>query len=362
MTRVLIVDDSALFRTLLKAGLERDAEIQVIGQASSGEEAITLVASLKPDVVTMDVVMPGIDGFETVRQIMAQQPTPILVISNLDREKVVFRMLAAGALDVIPKPRATVEAMIPIAEKVKSLDKARPRFSRPLAERGTAPVALKTTPAPSRPTARRATPSLPEQECSGQMTVHSGPVVFLVSSAGGPQALAHILADLPAQLPAALLVVQHIAAGFGRGLANWLNSLCPLSVRLAEDNQPLQNGLVLVAPDNAHLFLTCERRTRLDTLTEPIGALRPAADLSLRSVAEVCEKDLLAVVLTGMGSDGAEGVKAVKAHGGHVAVQDQASSAVYGMPKAARPFADRELALEEIASYIVHFAHERRVR
>lgn len=188
----------------------------------------------------------------------------------------------------------------------------------------------------------------------------SGPLVVLAASAGGPQALMHVLSGLPAGLPAAVLVVQHIAAGFARGLAHWLNQTCTLPVRLAEADHLAGPGLVLIAPDDAHLVLGRRRRIILDRRTGLSLPVCPAADLTLQSAAPLCGADLLAVVLTGMGRDGAAGVEAVKAHGGQVIVQDQATSAAYGMPQAARPFADAELPLESIAADIIRFVHERR--
>ncbi|HLF27130.1 MAG TPA: chemotaxis protein CheB [Anaerolineae bacterium] len=339
MIRILIVDDSTVFRAALKAALERDATIQVVGQAGNGREAIELVARLEPDLVTMDVVMPGLDGFQTVKQIMALRPTAILVISDLKREMITFRMLAAGALDVINKPGAGPEALRAIVERVKNLAGA--QLLPPKPEQPHSPTLIKP----------------PGRSPGFKANFDTGPVVILVSSAGGPLALAHILGELPPELHASVIIVQHITAGFAQGLAKWLAGICRLPVQLAEANQVLQPGSVLVAPDHAQLIIAPGRRILLDA-SQAAPTLRPAADITLRSAAPVCGADLLSVVLTGMGNDGAAGAQAVKANSGCVAVQDQTTSAIYGMPRAARPFADVELPLDEIAAFIVRFVHD----
>lgn len=339
MSNVLIVDNSALFRTLLKTGLERIPNIFVVGQASNMQEAVHLVTRLEPDIVLLDVNMPGEDGPQMIKKILDHYTVPILIVSNLQRDSSIYRLLAAGAKDVIAKPgRTTAEAIQPIAERVKNLVMSQPQMHHHHQESKS--VAMVNTGTP------------------GANSQHE-PVIILVSSAGGPQTLAQILADLPADLQAAVLIVQHITTGFGQGLVQWLNGISSMPVRLAESNQIISPGTVLVAPDNAHLLVLANRRLRLDRTTAPVGSLRPAADMTLDSAAKVYKDDLLAIVLTGMGRDGEAGVQAVKACGGRVIVQDQASSVVYGMPQAARPFADAELPLTEIVPAINRFVYER---
>lgn len=343
MIRIVIVDDKLTFRAAFKTALENDPDMQVVGRAKNGAEAIDLVRTLRPDLVTLDVLMSDSDGFELVEQIMTERPTPIVVITSGDREAILFRALAAGALDVIIKPKATPAALRPIIDRLKILAHAHPR--RVL------------VPSPPPPAASGTTPSQGGKARAAR-TAPNGPLVILASSAGGPQALLQVLSGLPADFPAPVLVVQHIAAGFARGLAQWLDQTCSLSVRVAETNTVPSPGFVLVAPDDAHLVLGRSRRIVLDRRTSVPSSIRPAADLTLRSAAALYGKDLLAVVLTGMGRDGALGVEAVKAHGGQVIVQDEATSAVYGMPQASRPFADAELPLESIAGNIIRFVHD----
>lgn len=343
MIRVVIVDDSLIFRTALKAGLESDPDIRVVGQARNGGQALDLIRTLQPDLVTLDVYMRDSDGFDAVQQIMAERPTPIVVITSGDREAIVFRALAAGALDVVTKPKAIRTAIGPIIDRLKTLAQAHPRRIR--------------FPTSSIPVASNGIAS-PDSGSKAVRKASRGPLVVLASSAGGPQALVQILSSLPADFPAPLLVIQHIASGFARGLGQWLDQTCVLPVQLAEADKVPVPGVVLVAPDDAHLVLGPGRRIILDRRTRSPFSICPAADLTLRSAAALCGKELLAVVLTGMGRDGAAGVEAVKAHGGRVIVQDQATSVVYGMPQAARPFADAELPLESIATHIIRFVDD----
>lgn len=339
MTRVLIVDDSALFKRLLERELASDPTIKVVGWAGRGDQAVEMTTRLMPDVITMDVLMPGMDGFEVVKRIMATRPTPILVVSSLEREKIVFRMLAAGALDVVPKPDAKPESMRRLVERIRELAKAHVRAPSP------APAAHRDTHAPR--TASRT-----------DALAGNGPAVVIASSAGGPQALGYVLGSLPANLPGAIVIVQHIAEGFGNGFATWLRGSSDLRVDLARDGVTLTAGAILVAPDDAHVKILPGRRVELDRKTDVTTFVRPAADITLRSAAEVCGKKVLAVVLTGMGHDGAIGVQAVRAHGGRVVVQDEATSAVWGMPQASRPFAHAELPLEKIADEIARFCRD----
>jgi two-component system, chemotaxis family, protein-glutamate methylesterase/glutaminase len=183
--------------------------------------------------------------------------------------------------------------------------------------------------------------------------------VVIASSAGGPQALAQLLGQLPAGLPATIVVIQHIAMGFGQGLANWLAESAALPVRVAAAGEMPQPGEILIAPDDAHLVFLGDRRLAFDRTVEVKSQLRPAADVTFRSAADVFGRDLLAVVLTGMGSDGAEGAQHVRETGGRVVVQDEATSTVYGMPHAARPFANAEFPLSKMADEIIRFADGR---
>jgi two-component system chemotaxis response regulator CheB len=346
MIRVVIADDSALFRAVLKSALEADGGIKVVGTASDGDEAVAAVLRHEPDLVTMDVVMPGRGGEEAIREIMRRRPTPVLVVSSLERNDIVFRMLAAGALDVVAKPDGTPRALAALVRKAKevaaarqSLRGARPRAGRPPPP---APAAAPPTPRASPRPVVRATPG-----------ESSAPLVVIASSAGGPAALEKLLPTLPA-LDVPIVVVQHIAVGFAAGLASWLGTVSAVPVRLARDDAPLLPRGILLAPDDADVEVTPGCRVRLRR--GAAGVAHPNADVTIRSAADVYGASLLVVVLTGMGSDGAEGARAAKARGGRVVAQDEETSAVYGMPRAARPHADAVLPLGEIGAEIVRFA------
>ncbi|HEV8268609.1 MAG TPA: chemotaxis protein CheB [Thermoanaerobaculia bacterium] len=340
MIRVLVVDDSPLFQNILARGLERDPDIRVVGKAASAEQAVAMVSSLEPDVVTLDVVMPGKDGFAAVKEIMARRPTPIVVVSSLERHTIVFPMLAAGALDVIGKPGSGGDFGA-IAKKIKDL----------------AAVHLKPA---ARSRFRMKPPSMGHGGAVRRSAVAGGRrLVVIASSAGGPQALAQLVGQLPPGLPATVVVIQHIAMGFGQGLANWLAESAPLPVRVAAAGEMPHPGEILIAPDDAHLVFLGDRRLAFDRTVEVKSQLRPAADVTFRSAADAFGRDLLAVVLTGMGSDGAEGAQHVREMGGRVVVQDEATSTVYGMPHAARPFANAEFPLSKMADEIIRFAHGR---
>lgn len=348
MIRVVIADDSALFRAVLKAALEADGGTKVVASACDGDEAVAAVLRHEPDLVTMDVVMPGHGGEAAIREIMRRRPTPVLVVSSLERNDIVFRMLAAGALDVVAKPDGTPRALQALVKKAKelaaagrSMRGARPRAAAPPPESmpargGAAPSSPRPAPPPVRP---------PEGP-------HTGPLVVIASSAGGPAALEKLLPTLPV-LDAPIVVVQHIAAGFAAGLASWLSTVAASPVRLARADAPLLPREILLAPDDSDIEVTSAWRVRLRR--GEVGVAHPNADVTIRSAADVCGASLLVVVLTGMGSDGADGARVAKARGGRVVVQDEETSAVYGMPRAARPHADAILPLAEIGAEIVRF-------
>lgn len=348
--RILIVDDSALMRRMLRELLSGDPEVQVVGEASNGREALSLVAELRPSLVTLDVRMPIMDGVETTRQIMAYHPTPILVLtaslSSYDVD-ITFQMLGLGALDVMEKPRLSDPAEVERARrallrKIKLL--ARVRVVTHL--RGRRPGARPAPPAgsgqPAAPPARAARP-----------TPLSTPVVVIGASTGGPRVVRQILAGLPRGFPAAVLVVQHIAQGFSAGMAEWLGLSSALPVELISEGMPLRVGAALVAPDRYDTLL--QRDGRLHLSSQPLLLQRPSVDITMQSVAEICGPRAAGVLLTGMGRDGAIGMLAIRRAGGHTIAQDEASSTIYGMPRAAVELGAAEAVLppEQIAPALV---------
>ena len=314
-TRVLICEDSRTFAAALRRTLELDGDIVVAGVSGTAEEALAALAQLEPDLVTMDVELPGMSGLEAVEQIMGSRPIPILVLSSHvgARSDVAAAALAAGALDAVGKDFLDLgnpggAAGAALRHRVKLLARARViRHPRALL----------------RPPARE------PQAGSGERATAIG----IVASTGGPQGLATILRELPEGFAVPVLVVQHIAAGFAEGLAHWLDSTVPLPVAMASDGVDAARG-VWIAPEGSHLKLAPGGRLALDRTSAP-GLHRPSGDVLLASLAETAGSNAVAVVLSGMGADGAAGARAVHEAGGLVLAQDEESSAVFGMPKAA---------------------------
>ena len=339
-TRVLICEDSRTFAAALTRTLEHGGEIEVIGVRTTAEAAIADLAKLEPDLVTMDIELPGMSGLEAVEQIMSVRPTPILVLSShvSSANDTAAAALAAGALDALGKDDLPLTApdsaaAAALRRRVKILSRAHV-IRHPRARLSGRKGRPATKPAPR------------------------GAVVGICASTGGPQALAAVLSGIPANYAVPILVVQHITAGFTEGLAHWLDGAVPLPVRLAEHGAAIAPG-VTIAPDGAHLVLR-GRRLELDR-TSPAGLHRPSADVLLKSIAESAGSAGVAVVLTGMGRDGAAGLGAVQEAGGLTIAQDEATSAVYGMPKeAAKQGAKHILPLGEIADALTKVALERR--
>ncbi len=341
MIRCLIVDDSPTFRSVLRNILRRSPDVVVVGEAADGEEAIARAQELAPDVITMDVRMPRRDGLGAIREIMRRSPRPIVVVSSAAaevNEQVSFQALKLGAVEVLPKPdaldprqfaaqaEAIRQAVLTVAHvKVKA---------RPLefAERALAPR-------PASPVLARA-PS-----CVG-----------IGASTGGPPALQRVLGALPADYPLPILVVQHIAEGFTEGLVRWLATQCALSVRIAREGEPLAPGAVLVAPDRRHLLVS-KGRVRLED-TPPVKSLKPSATLLFASLARELGAGAAGILLTGMGDDGAAGLKMMREAGAYTVAQGPQSSVVWGMPKVAveTGAAAEVLELEEIAPALVRLS------
>ena len=335
MIRVLVAEDSATAREALLQILARDPEIEVVGSAKDGAEAVALTRALRPAIVIMDIHMPVLDGYEATRRIMVEVPTPILIVSassNLGDAETSLNALRAGALGISEKPSvaddpAAAEAREHFLATVHALADVK------VVRRSRAVVAGR---GPARTTGS-----------------HVAEVVAIATSTGGPAALALLVAALPADLPVPVLVVQHNTHGFMPTLASWLNGAGNLRVRLGADGEQLERGVVYLAPDGHHLGVDARRRIVLDA-GPPIGGFRPAATFLFDSVGRHFGARALAVVLTGMGSDGVDGLRRLHATGGRVLVQDEASCVVFGMPGAAiaAGLADEAVALDDMAKRI----------
>ena len=319
MLRVLIVDDSRVTRQVLRDILSSDPEIRVVGEAADGREALDQVLRLEPSIITMDIVMPRMNGLEAITHIMAQRPTPILVVSSLaDRKEIniCFKAIKLGALDVVKTPeiRSAEEfeaVQRDIVDKIKLLARI-PVITHHLGRRKSRRLQLQRGEASQSP-ARR--------------------VVAIGASTGGPTAVIALLSVLPPDFPGSVLLVQHIVEGFSPAFAQWLEKETDLRIKVAEDGERLEPKTVYIPPCDLHMEV---RKGRLAlTGGAPVNSCRPSIDVLFRSVAEEYGPQALGVLLTGMGKDGAEGCRVIQDRGGYTVVQDQETSLVFGMPQAA---------------------------
>jgi two-component system chemotaxis response regulator CheB len=339
MIRVVVADDSATARFLLRAVLEAEGDLRVVAEAHDGAEAVDLVERQRPDLVIMDVHMPVLDGLEATKQIMIRAPTPIIIVSAVTRRDVDLSLSAtqAGALLALPKPE-NVGGINFEARGAELRAMARAMAHVKVVRHWSSHVNPLPQPAP-RP--RRRALETPQ-------------AMAIAASTGGPPALRRILMDLPRTLPLPILVVQHIARDFTAGFAEWLAASCALRVKLAEDGEHLTDGVVHVAPDDAHLGVSRDGRVVLSN-EPPIAGFRPSATHLFASAGRAYGPRLLAVVLTGMGSDGADGLEEAHAAGAYVIAQNETSSVVYGMAAEAvrRGAVDVELPIERIADRVL---------
>ena len=321
MIRVLIADDSPTLRHLIRAILESDPELQVVGEAHNGEQAVALCHELRPDIITMDVRMPKMNGFQAIQHIMAESPRPILVLTSTSSDielGISFKAIEAGALMVAGKPCGLPDADPEAARlilQVKAMADVKVVRRRPRVQKKTpAPPGDQPRPGPA-----------------------PGPPVRLIAigaSTGGPPALQAILSQLPADLSVPVVVVQHMSPGFMKGFARWLAGTTSLRVKLAEHGEPLQPGTVYLGPDHQHLLAAQNGHVWLSD-SSPVGGHRPSATVLFESVAQRYGRAAVGVLLTGMGKDGAQGLKALHDAGAHTIVQDEATCVVFGMPKEA---------------------------
>lgn len=321
LVRVLIVDDSAFMRTALTRMIAAEPEFEVIGTARDGSDALAKIASLNPDVVTLDIQMPGLDGLATLRCIMNQFPRPVIMVSSVTEHdaNATFTALGAGAFDYIPKQMSETSLDIHhIREDLVAKIRA---------------AAHSRKPAPSE------TPKKPSRSAAEYDSAVStaAAIVVMGASTGGPKALEEILPLLPQDLAIPILIVQHMPSGFTAAFAKRLNSMCSVEVREATHDEPIVPGVVYVAPAGMHM--TVHRGPDLQGFISlgfkpELHLHMPSVDVTMKSVAQHFRNLAMGVILTGMGTDGAEGMKAIHMQGGFTIAQDEESCAVYGMPRA----------------------------
>ncbi len=336
--RVLVIDDSAFSRRTITRMLERSPLVEVVGAARDGEEALRKTLELRPDLITLDLEMPRMDGFTFLRLVMSRCPTPVIVISGRNGEQDVFRALDFGAVDFIGKPTPRAGAELETIEqellrKVHAIRQLRIEKVRARLDAG--------------PTLRAA---------AKQRSASAPRVVAIGSSTGGPAALMQILGSFVEAPPVAVLVCQHMPEGFTRGFAERINRLTPFAAHEAENGDTPIAGAVLVAPGGRHLEFEREGGRVVARLVDATASDKyaPAVDRLFASAAKQFGAELLAVVLTGMGDDGREGVRAVKQAGGQVVAESEQTAVVFGMPQQAirTGVVDAVLPLPEIASVI----------
>lgn len=366
MVKVLVVDDSGFFRRRVTEILSADPQIQVVGTATNGKEAVEQTLALHPDVITMDYEMPVMDGITAVRQIMQRQPTPVLMFSSLTYEgaRVSLDALDAGAADYLPKnfediSRNPDKVRQLLCDRVHALARSNRRslgFTAPAAVAAPAPGA--TTPATRTPrmtatsAAAAQVPAEPAKR-SPAPRKRNYKLVAIGTSTGGPVALQRVLTKLPASFPAPLLLIQHMPGAFTKAFAERLDKLCQITVKEAEDGDTLRPGLALLAPGGKQMMLDSRGVVRILPGDERLN-YKPCVDVTFGSAAKVLQDKVLAIVLTGMGADGREGARMLKQAGSSVWAQDEASCVIYGMPMAVAKanLADGIYDLDEIGRYL----------
>lgn len=353
--RVLAVDDSGFFLRRVTEMLNGDPRIEVVGTAVDGRDAINKTQELKPDVITMDIEMPVMDGISAVRRIMSIQPTPVLMFSSLTHEgaQATFEALEAGALDYLPKNFDDIsnnrdEVARVLRSRVWMLGiRGLPKKSNPVKEKK--PL-FKSKPSTDESTKLKQ--SAPVKVASASSRKGSYKLVAIATSTGGPVALQEVLTALPKDFPLPLVIVQHMPASFTNAFAKRLNQMCAITIKEANDGDVLEAGTALLAPGGKQMRVISrgnQFKVKIQD-SEPTQNYKPCADITFTSIAETLPGKSLSIVMTGMGADGAEGAKLLKQGGGDIWAQDEASCVIYGMPMAIAKagLADQELSLADI--------------
>jgi two-component system, chemotaxis family, protein-glutamate methylesterase/glutaminase len=341
--RVLVVDDSALMRKLIPAILARDPSIEVVGTAMDGAFALKKIEELRPDVVTLDLEMPRMDGMETLRLIMKRAPLPVILFSTHSKEGAysTLKALALGAVDFIPKPTDAAAGHLEtiadvLIEKIKVAKRA--------AGRKLPPAAVAIDP--------------PNQKKSARSVLPPSRIIAIGTSTGGPNALQFVLSQIPADFPCTVLVVQHMPEGFTEMFARRLDECCALDVSEAKSGDLLNAGRVLICPGNRHMMVRRMPRGDMAVLSDgpPVNGHRPSVDVLFHSVAQEFALSAVGVIMTGMAEDGAEGLGAIKAAGGVTIAQSEDTCVVSGMPRAAiqKGHVNKIIPLEGIGAFLVN--------
>ena len=340
--RVLVVDDSALMRKLIPAILARDSSIEVVGTAMDGAFALKKIEELRPDVVTLDLEMPRMDGIEALRLIMRRAPLPVVLFSTHSKQGgySTFQALALGAVDFLPKPKDAAAGHL---EQIADELIAKIKVAKRAAGRKLPPAIVREEPVTPKKANRAALP--PRR------------VIAIGISTGGPNALQFLLSQIPADFQSTLVVVQHMPEGFTEMFAKRLDECCPLEVHEARSGDLLLAGRVLICPGNRHVMVRRMPRGDMVVLSDgpPVNGHRPSADVLFHSVAQEFGLTAVGVLMTGMGDDGAEGLGAIKSAGGMTIAQSEDTCVVSGMPRAAilKGYANKIIPLDELGTFLV---------
>ncbi|MZP30553.1 chemotaxis-specific protein-glutamate methyltransferase CheB [Heliobacterium undosum] len=376
--KVLVVDDSAFMRKVISDMIAAEPGMVVVGTARNGQDALEKIGQLSPDVLTLDVEMPVMDGLTTLERIMASRPMPVVMLSSLTQQgaDATMQALQKGAVDFVPKPsgaisldihkvrqeligKLKVAAIAKVRTRVVDFRTLKPPISPPSAS--TTPSVLPAPVQVPAPVARAKTPP-------AMGTQRLNKLVLLGTSTGGPKALYEVIPKLPADLGAAVLIVQHMPPGFTRSLAERLDAASVLKVKEAQDGEEIQPGVVYIAPGDYHFKVTVAEqlgagRTLRVKLTQepPVGGHRPAVDVMMLSVAQQFWSHMVGVILTGMGGDGTEGMKLIKSRQGRTIAEDASTCVVFGMPKVAieSGCVDKVVPLTGVADEIVKSLQDR---
>ncbi|MHB8057305.1 MAG: chemotaxis-specific protein-glutamate methyltransferase CheB [Desulfuromonadaceae bacterium] len=339
--RVLVVDDSRLVREMIRAILESEPGIVVVGEASDGVEAIAKVASLKPDIVTMDIEMPVMGGLEAIERIIAAHPLPILVVTALTGVRTAFAAISKGALDVIEKPDISPENVRALVKKIRYLARV---------------DVLAHLQATRSRSAHVAVTEAVIKHCAAETAI-----VAIAASTGGPQSIYAVLSALPASFPVPIVITQHVAEGFTQGMVEWLNGGTPLPVAMAGNGVRLAPGHVYVNPAEHSMRVTSQGMILIGA-RDTAQIYNPSCNTLLSAVAAAYRKGAVGLIMSGMGDDGAAGMQAIKAAGGVTLAQDAASSVVFGMNRVAVElgFIDKVVALADIPAELMRRVGGRR--
>ncbi|MFW6381330.1 MAG: protein-glutamate methylesterase/protein-glutamine glutaminase [Bacillota bacterium] len=341
MINVLVVDDSAFMRQVFKRRINQESDMKTVDIARNGQQALELIEKHDPDVVTLDIEMPVKNGLETLKQIReTEKPLSVIMVSALDNKQTVIRALELGAFDFIPKPSGSIsldveKIMDQLLTKIRAAARAENRTQK-----------IKTL-----------TAQYPKQV---EYTGEKFPVIAIGSSSGGPRALKELISVFPAEFPGAFIIVQHMPAGFTSSLAHHLDLASCIKVREAAENDRIKPGTALLAPGDYHLEINQHGRVKLNQ-QQPEWGVRPCVDYMMIPVARVFRDRVIGVILTGMGHDGARGMKEIKEYNGYGIVEDKSTALVYGMPSSTidKGAYDDILPLDQIGFKIIEIIERR---